>query len=291
MDRAIEKECASRAVALGNAGDSAALAELIDLTASPSAQVGRVAVSAIGKLAGLADEKRAAQALRPRLRDTHPQVRQYAVKALASYGAASGPTLPDLRDMAANSSEKEYNRRDAELAIGIIAEALRIKEEQAEHHCQRCNARVDADEFARSQRAFQRSFCDKCFDEVYLERRNFDTKVELNKTIRAADGTFVQSDGERKIADFLARHGIAYRYDERMRIIEGLAIRPDYYLPEFDVYIEYWGMDTIDYKIGMLKKLKLYQQQGKKLVSIYREDKPHLDEVLTRKLGKYMLIG
>ena len=47
-------------------------------------------------------------------------------------------------------------------------------------------------------------------------------------------------------------------------------------------------MDTTDYKIGMLKKLKLYQQQGKKLVSMYREDKPRLDEALREKLGKHM---
>jgi len=73
-----------------------------------------------------------------------------------------------------------------------------------------------------------------------------------------------------------------------MRIIEGYAIRPDFYLPEFDVYIEYWGMDTTDYKIGMLKKRKLYQQQGKKQVSVYRREYPHVEEVLLRKLGKYV---
>jgi len=27
-----------------------------------------------------------------------------------------------------------------------------------------------------------------------------------------------------------------------------------HYLPELDLYIEYWGTDTADYKIGMLKK-------------------------------------
>jgi hypothetical protein len=34
------------------------------------------------------------------------------------------------------------------------------------------------------------------------------------------------------------------------------------------LYIEYWGMDTADYKIGMLKKQQLYQQQGKRLISL-----------------------
>ncbi|MCK4565588.1 MAG: hypothetical protein KAU94_13035, partial [Verrucomicrobia bacterium] len=77
---------------------------------------------------------------------------------------------------------------------------------------------------------------------------------------------------------------IRYRYDERFRILDGYAIRPDFYLPEFDVYIEYWGMDTADYKIGMLKKQKLYQQQGKKLVSLYPKDKPQMREILLKKL-------
>lgn len=70
--------------------------------------------------------------------------------------------------------------------------------------------------------------------------------MDLQKTIRAKDGTLVQSDGERLIAEWLQAQGIEYRYDERFRIVEGYAIRPDFYLPEFDVHIEYWGMDTID---------------------------------------------
>lgn len=67
----------------------------------------------------------------------------------------------------------------------------------------------------------------------------------------------------------------------------GHAIRPDFYLPELDVYIEYWGMDTADYKIGMLKKQQLYQQEGKRLISIHPPDKPHLDTILHRKLALF----
>ena len=67
--------------------------------------------------------------------------------------------------------------------------------------------------------------------------------------IVAKAGTLVQSDGERLIADWLTAHNIAYRYDERYRILSGHAIRPDFYLPELDVYIEYWGMDSADYSL------------------------------------------
>jgi len=100
----------------------------------------------------------------------------------------------------------------------------------------------------------------------------------------------VQSDGERRIAEWLSKDDNEYRYDERFRILDGYAIRPDFYLPELDVYIEYWGMDTIDYKIGMLKKKQLYQQEGKRLISLYPEDKSRLDEVLRAKLGRYVRV-
>jgi len=206
---------------------------------------------------------------------------------LSCFGASSAKYLDDIRDIADNPNEKEYYILDAKPAVSSIEEALRIREESAVHRCIRCSAEVESDEFARSMKMFQKIYCDRCFDEVYLKRRNFDTAVEINKNIRAKDETFVQSDGGRRIAEWLSANNIACRYDERFRIIEGTAVRPDFYLPEFDVYIEYWGMDTADYKIGMLKKQKLYQQASKKLISLYPEDKKNPDAALRQKLEKY----
>jgi hypothetical protein len=282
-----EKPLMHRAVELGNSGNGGALPELLELMNSSSAQVRRLAVSAVGKLVSFADPAMAVNGLTVRLRDPHPQVRQYAVKALKAYGTATGSALQDICDIAGNETETEYNRRDAKIAVEVIKESLRIAEEQAVHTCQRCGVRVDADEFARSRKAFDRPYCDKCLDEIYLRRRNFDTQIELNKTIRAKDGTLVQSDGERLIAEWLSNNNITYRYDERIKIIQGYSVRPDFYLPEFDVYIEYWGMDTIDYKIGMLMKQKLYQQEGKRLISLYPEDKNDLDDILGNKIKAF----
>lgn len=287
MHPKLEKQFRERAVALGNSGDPSALPELAGLTKSPSANVRRLAASAIGKLAGLAEAKAAVAALQPLLQDSHPQVRQYVVKALGLYGTSAKCALADLRDIAISPVEKEYNQRDARLAIEVIEEASRIEEQQVEHCCQRCGVKLEPDEYVRSHKAFQRPFCNYCFDEVFLERRNFETKVELQKNIRAKDGTWVQSDGERLICEALNTEEIRYRYDERFRILDGYAIRPDFYLPEFDVYIEYWGMETADYKIGMLKKQQLYQQQGKRLISLYPEDKPGMRERLLSKLAQY----
>ncbi|MDH3717498.1 MAG: HEAT repeat domain-containing protein [Planctomycetota bacterium] len=288
MDKRRERELAEKAHALGESGDGGAVAELIRMQCMSSIRVRRMAVSALGKLAGLVDANTVVPALISRLRDDHPQVRQYAIKALSGYGDDATPALADLQDICDNQNEKEYNRRDAMKAVATIREAGRIALAESKPRCQKCDRVVTADEYVRAMRAFQRVYCDSCFNEVYLRRRNFDTKVELNKTIPTRGGTWVQSDGERIIANYLTRHDIAYRYDERLQIIDGYAIRPDFYLPEFDLYIEYWGMDTTDYKIGMLKKQKLYQQQGKKLISVSFRDKHMLEQVLQRKLARYV---
>jgi len=286
-----ERKIASRVKALGESASNDAFTELSEFTRSSSPLVRRLAASALGKLAGIVDSTASVDLLRPLIADKHPQVRQYSAKALGAYGVAAKPALPDLLDMQKNPAEKDYVLRSVATSVATIQESLRIAAQHAIHLCQRCSVAVSSDEYARSRKAFQRIFCDKCFDEVYLDRRNFDTMVELNKTIQAKDGTFVQSDGEKKIAEWLDSRNIVFRYDERIRIIEGMAIRPDFYLPEFDVYIEYWGMDTTDYKIGMLKKLKLYQQEGKRLISLYSSEKARLAEVLAYKLSMYMRVA
>lgn len=84
------------------------------------------------------------------------------------------------------------------------------------------------------------------------------------------------------VADALA--DVAER-DEHPQV---LRIRPDFYLPEFDLYIEYWGMDTPEYTANMKKKLFLYQRAGKKLISLSFKDSDRLEAVLEEKLSRYI---
>ena len=286
MDRQLEKRLSERAVEIGREGEVAAFDELLTLLRSSSANARRLAASALGKLSWLGvDQVIAVAALAPVARsDPHAQTRQYAIKALKAYGAIAADCLPDLRDMAKNLAEKPYIQRDAESAVKFIEESIRVKEVATEQHCQRCNIKVSAEEYARSNQAFQRVFCDRCFDETFLSRRNFEKQVEINKTIEARDGTVVQSKGERYIAEWLTDKRITYRYDAKFRIIGEFQIRPDFYLSELDVYIEYWGMDTPQYKMSMYKKQVLYQQEGKHLISVYPKDLPKLNSLLVAKL-------
>jgi hypothetical protein len=275
-----------RALALGRSGDPKALPEVIEMLRLPSNEVQRLAASAIGKLVEFgADADAAIAALAPLARQAgHPQTQQYAIRALKKCGAAAEGCVADLRDIARSPSRRDYVRTAAATVADAIEQATKDVTAGVRHRCQRCGVKVTNDEFARSHQAFQRVFCDRCFDEVFLERRNFETQVELNKTIEAHDGTMVQSEGEKRIAEWLTAHGLAYRYDAKYRIIGEFQIRPDFYLPELDVYIEYWGLDTPQYKMSMYKKQTLYQQEGKRLVSVYPRDLPVLDQLLKTKL-------
>jgi hypothetical protein len=275
-----------RALALGRSGDPAALTELVALSRLPSNEVQRLAASAIGKLAGFgAEAEGAVAALAPlALRGRHPQTQQYALRALKAYAGAAQAHLHDVRDLAHNPAQRDYVRAAAEATADAIEQAAKDAAAGVRQRCQRCHAPLRPDEVARSRQAFQRPFCDRCFDEVFLERRRFEVHVEMDKTIQARDGTLVQSEGERRIAEWLTAHGLEYRYDAKFRIVSEFQIRPDFYLPELDAYIEYWGLDTPQYKMSMYKKQVLYQQEGKRLVSVYPRDLAGLDALLTAKL-------
>jgi hypothetical protein len=278
QQQADAERCRHRAVELGEAGDPAGLAELGELARHPQATVRRAAASALGKLAPCPGIGQYVPTLCDLTRDQHPQVRQYALVALGRIGAESA--LPALRDAAQRPAEPEYNLGAALRAIEAIETAAAARRDFSPAACSRCGKATTPAERDLSERQFQRVYCDACFNAVFIERRNFDMKVENRKTILTSDRTVVQSKGEKQIADWLAARGIPYRYDDKFQIVQGFAIRPDFYLTRFDVYVEYWGMDGTDYKIGMLLKQKLYQQQGRRLVSLYPADLGRLDQAL-----------
>ena len=281
--QAAAEQARRRAVELGEAGDASAVGELIDLCRHAGPTVRRAAASALGKLATCEAVRVAGPPLCELARDPHPQVRQYALLALGKIGDEAA--LPALRDAASSPAGPDYVLAAALRAIEQIEAAVRARQGSSSIACSRCGRRTTDDERRLSERQFQRAYCSACFNAVFIERRNFDMKVQNHKTILTADRTVVQSQGERRIADWLSTRGIDYRYDDKFQIIQGFAIRPDFYLPRHDVYIEYWGLDTTDYKIGMLLKQKLYQQEGRKLISLYAADLSRLDTKLTAALG------
>ena len=125
---------------------------------------------------------------------------------------------------------------------------------------------------------------------------NFENEIEEKKVITTDSGIRVQSNGERKIADFLFKNNISFDYDEQITL-EGNErnengyktnwIRPDFYLGEFNVVIEYWGMmGDLDYDRDMKKKKRLYKESKTTLIEFKKEDLDDLEIKLTDKLRK-----
>lgn len=281
QQQATAEQARKRAVALGETGDGAAVEELLQLGRHAQPAVRRAVASALGKLSVCAGIRAAVPRLCELACDAHPQVCQYAMAALGRIGDESA--LPVLRDAANRPAVPEYVLGSALRAIGQIESVAQSRCGHGPTACTRCGKTTTPEERKLSERQFQRIYCDACFNTVFIERRNFDMKVQNHKKILTADRTVVQSQGEHRIADWLAAHSIDYRYDDKFQIIQGFAVRPDFYLPRYDIYVEYWGLDTTDYKIGMLLKQKLYQQEGKKLISLY----PHDLDSLETKLGEF----
>ena len=265
--------------------------ELMVFLDSPFADVRRLAASALGKMAAA----RPAAKFLPRLvelakMDDHAQVRQYAVKAIGKYPKESLFAIDDLKDIARDESAPAYLRTAAAETVAAIQKAARKQSGIGveRYFCRRCRRRVSDEEYQSSMERFGRVYCRHCHDERELESHDFESMVEAAKAKWTTGGTVVQSRGEKRIAEFLEAEGIAYYYDERYRISGADTVRPDFYLPEFDLYIEYYGMDTPEYNANRRRKQVLYQRAAKKLISVSFRDDANLVAVLKEKLSRYI---
>jgi len=91
-------------------------------------------------------------------------------------------------------------------------------------------------------------------DYLFVEKSPFDFKtqgeyftyIEADE-IRTFKGEKVKGHGERVVANFLLRMGIEYEYEAKYKFdtktIEYRQYKPDFYLPEHNIYIEHQGID------------------------------------------------
>ncbi len=88
------------------------------------------------------------------------------------------------------------------------------------------------------------------------------------KCIVCKDGHKVRSSYEAQIDNFLSSNGIAHKTNERIR--KNQKYLYDFYIPEVDLYIEYWGLIRYKkYAQKEKKKKSLYRKHNLQLISIY----------------------
>lgn len=129
---------------------------------------------------------------------------------------------------------------------------------------------------------------------------DFSTRTEYEEYLRinpptTLDGVTVKSYGEMDIANFLFRNGIDYCYEKEYEIDtrteEHGQYYPDFYLPQYKIYIEYFGIDrnkkvpsffsstgdaeeaSKEYCDSMEWKRKLHRENNTKLLEFYAYEK------------------
>jgi len=281
-----------RAVELGNVGSGADYQEVVDLLASEFPVVRKAAASALVKLLdrqpGIAGICKV-PLLMAIEKEEGEQTLQFMLRAMAKCAKEMNIIdLDVLRDIARNPTRKDYVRAAASEAVARGESEAKDAKARHRHWCTRCRKTITVEEAQQGIDRYGKPYCHHCLEERIHEDANFESNVEAAKKLRTVDEVAVQSQGERRIGDWLAKNAIAYRYDERMIVAGDTRIRPDFYLPEFDLYIEYWGMNTPEYVANMRKKQFLYQRERKKLISLSYKDLPNLEEILHLKLSRYI---
>ncbi len=93
----------------------------------------------------------------------------------------------------------------------------------------------------------------------------------------------VRSKSERQIANWLTDHGLRFKYEKPLRLGK-VTLHPDFFLTDYGVYVEYWGLADSDSEYDQVRqtKLRLYRRHGICVVSLYPRHLGHLDTEFPR---------
>ena len=106
-------------------------------------------------------------------------------------------------------------------------------------------------------------------------------------SFKCLDGHIVKSKGELIIDNYLYHLGITHEYENTIRV-QGKPMKYDWYLPEYDIYIEYWGYYGKKYMKRKKVKLELYRKGKLKLISIEDFMLRDIDKNLQKEISKVM---
>lgn len=131
---------------------------------------------------------------------------------------------------------------------------------------------------------------------INLVLSSADYEAEYGTICTTLKGEKVKSRGEKQIADYLHSNNFVYEY-ERPALTRGVWIfrdkisLPDFYLTDFDVYIEYWGLvNAKDYRVRneytrvMKWKMAQYHSNSIKFISVYPNNLSNFDWIFKAKL-------
>ncbi|MEP6948321.1 MAG: ATP-dependent helicase, partial [Ginsengibacter sp.] len=111
----------------------------------------------------------------------------------------------------------------------------------------------------------KRYILDYIIDKIHLKQNDNKFLPKDGKYFTTLDGTKVRSKSEQFIADWFYRHSIKYEYEPLLNV-KDFAFRPDFYIPEANLYIEHVSNKSFStkdkeeqFQIGNLLLVKTYE--------------------------------
>lgn len=104
--------------------------------------------------------------------------------------------------------------------------------------------------------------------------------------VPVADKLRVRSRYEKECVEYFEEQGITYKY-EPLIILVGKQYRPDFYLPDFDLFVEICGFNHMPYYTDRVEQKKqLYRHHGLKAVFIIHSGRGSIKDKLRRALER-----
>lgn len=101
------------------------------------------------------------------------------------------------------------------------------------------------------------------------------------------DGHNVRSLSELVIDNVLYDNNIRHIYEKSIYTINGKIWTSDFFLPDYDIYIEFWGMmSNYEYKRNRELKLEDYNKLNLKVIEIFPEHLKSLNDYLLLEINK-----
>ncbi len=108
-----------------------------------------------------------------------------------------------------------------------------------------------------------------------------------------SQGEKVKSNIEKRIANSLSKYNVNYKYEHPLRHHLFFKIYPDFYLPDQDIYIEYYGLLNHPevgekYKEEREYKRRIYKKKGIHLIELDHRHSEKIESHLWKAIGPYV---
>lgn len=111
-------------------------------------------------------------------------------------------------------------------------------------------------------------------------------KTKIKQTRYKSDsGDMVKSRAELVIANWLFYRGFEFVYEKKANASQ--RVISDFYLVKYDVYIEFWGLETPAYLKRKKKKIKIYKKNRLKLIEMNDDSLRDLNQFFQKEFAKF----